>query len=785
MIDALPLLLAPEGYQISRSVRLRESAAASFTRTPASSGDRKLWTWSGWIKRGDLETVNPFFGASVDADTLTTLNFNSTGTIRFYRESGTVLVALGETTAVYRDPSAWYHIVCAYDSAQASSTNRLKIYANGVQQTFTWSTTLPLDHQSNINANQLHSIGTAPQYTSTFDGYITEVNFIDGQALDPSSFGETNPVTGVWRPKKYIGTYGTNGFYLNFSDNSSNTSTTIGKDHSGNGNNWTPNNISVTSGITYDSMLDVPTPWDDGGNGRGNYPVWNPIEPNAALGGGTVDGNLLGYPANTAGTGQLKATVNFPTSGKFYCEVTPTVITSATATIGLLKSTIPVNTAPSSVGDEYVYRSNGNKSDGSTVTSYGATYTTNDVIGIAFDIDAGTITFYKNGTTQGEAYSGITGEYVASARDSATGGVVRYAINFGQRPFAYTPPTGFKALNTQNLPTPTILKGNQYFDVALQTGNTTGRTVSGLAFQPDLVWVKNRAGSSNRRWGVIDSVRGVNKTLSTALTDAEVTSQSDLLTAFNSDGFTIGADAGLYGWNGFAESYAHFTWKEGPTQGFDIVTYTGNASGAARSVAHNLGVAPRLMITKGREAQVTGTDNWLAWHGAFGAGEYLVLNSTAAKATSSSYWGNTVPTSSNFFVGGGASNVHNESGKNYIAYLFSEVAGFSRMGSYTGNGSADGPFVFCGFRPKWIMIKRTDSATSANWLLIDASRNPSNNANLFLLANSTDAEGTNNEFDILSNGFKCRFVGGNSNISAATYIFAAFAENPFKYALAR
>jgi hypothetical protein len=291
-----------------------------------------------------------------------------------------------------------------------------------------------------------------------------------------------------------------------------------------------------------------------------------------------------------------------------------------------------------------------------------------------------------------------------------------------------------------------------------------------------LVIVKNRAGSTNRRWGVIDSVRGVNKTLSTALTDAEVTSQTDLLTAFNSDGFTIGADAGLYGWNGFAESYAHFTWKEGATQGFDIVTYSG--TGAAQNVSHSLGVAPRMIIAKRRNA----TTNWFVGHGSLASWASALegLNTTSAVNNSATaVWNSTAPTSSVFTVGTDLS----ASGGTYVAYLFSEVAGFSRFGSYTGNGSTDGPFVFCGFRPRWIMWKRTD--TTANWLILDTSRDLYNLSGNQLFPNLSNAEFAGSIGDIISNGFKFRDSGASNNASGGTYIFAAFAEHPFKNALAR
>jgi hypothetical protein len=279
-------------------------------------------------------------------------------------------------------------------------------------------------------------------------------------------------------------------------------------------------------------------------------------------------------------------------------------------------------------------------------------------------------------------------------------------------------------------------------------------------------------------------VRGAINVLGSNQTIAEY-SNSDF--ALGTGQFTVGDNGGSdeYNPNKNASTYVAWLWNESATPGFDIVTYTGNASNAARSVAHSLGVAPQLMITKGREAQVTGTDNWLVWHGSFGAGDFLSLNTTSAKSTSSSYWGNTVPTSSNFYVGGTSSNVHNESSKNYVAYLWSEVAGFSKFGSYTGNGSSDGPFLHCGFRPAFVIFK--SSSSGYDWFMFDNRRDPENVVDLALFPNSSSAEsgGSTYMFDFTANGIKIRNSQLNLNGSGNTYIFAAFAESPFKYALAR
>jgi len=254
------------------------------------------------------------------------------------------------------------------------------------------------------------------------------------------------------------------------------------------------------------------------------------------------------------------------------------------------------------------------------------------------------------------------------------------------------------------------------------------------------------------------------------------TTTSGELYQFTSDGFNLGS----YGnFNANGVTYVGWQWKEGATQGFDIVTYTG--TGAARTVAHSLGVAPSMMIVRNRS---NGTVNWRVYHKSIGAANFLSLNLTNASAAASSVWNNTEPTSSVFSVANDGGS--NGSGENMVAYLFSEVAGFSRFGSYTGNGSADGPFVFCGFRPRYILIKQT-SVAGNSWVIFDTAINPENDgAQTNLWANNSNAENANDYgFDILSNGFKIRATSSNLNGSTNVYIFAAFAENPFKNALAR
>ena len=770
------LLQGDEGYTISRSVRLRSSASAYFNRTPAGTGNQQKWTWSGWVKRGSFGQQQLFTaGAGTGGSPECYIDFEDN--LNFQIFDGTSNLAVVRSTAVYRDPSAWYHVVVAIDTTQATAANRVLLYVNGQAITsFAFSTYPTQNLNTQVNATTAHRISSSTRTSAYyFDGYLTEINFIDGQALTPSSFGETDAVTGVWKAKKYTGTYGTNGFYLNFSDNSSNTSTTIGKDWSGNGNNWTPNNISVTAGVTYDSMLDVPTMWADGGNGRGNYATLNPLSNDQYS--TLTDGNLNLLTSVTL-SGGLNSSIGV-SSGKWYWETTVGATGSPNqAMLGIRNQSAVITGSGGYPGGDTngygYYASNGNKYN-STASAYGASYTSGDVIGVAFDADAGTLTFYKNNTSQGVAFSSIqmtNNIWFPAFGDGSSGSQCLLTVNFGQRPFAYTPPTGFKALNTQNLPDATIKKGNAYFDVSTWTGDgTSSRAITNSgSFQPDLVWTKARSGASNLSHLLVDAVRGATATLSSDQTAAEYTLSTGV-TAFNSNGFQIGTFP-----NGSGQTEVGWQWKESVSAGFDIVTYTGN--GTSQNINHSLGVVPSMIIVKNRSVG----SGWRVWHKNLTSASYVVyLNATNAQTLEAAAFNGTTPTSTQFSVG--ASGDTNGSGNSEVAYLFADVAGYSKFGSYTGNGSTDGPFVYTGFKPRYILVKRSDS--TGDWNLHDTARDSYNVADKSLFPNVSNAEATPYYMDIVSNGFKIRDSGSSMNTSSGTYIFAAFAENPFKNSLAR
>jgi hypothetical protein len=806
IIQASSVTGSTGAYQIERSLRFNSADSAYLNRTFGTPTSKDAWSLSGWVKRASLATgsLQTLVVAFTNASNYSILYFATSNELVWLEQVGGVTVSSQVTSAVYRDPSAFMNIQIVWDSLNATAGNRAIIYVNGVRATVSSPTNPNSGQDSYFNtASVVHEIGRNSNGPGAYlNAYLTELHFVDGQALTPSSFGEFNPTTGVWQPIEYTGTYGTNGFYLPFSDNSS--TTTLGDDFSGNNNDWTTNNFSVTAGAGNDSLVDSPTRYGTdtgaGGEVRGNYCTLNPLQLAGVslitLANGNLDITFAGSVGGVAAFRNIAGTIGV-SSGKWYWEVTYAGA-GTFLLVGITDSATLSTQYTGQTAGSYAYYSTGQKVNNASLAAYGASYTTNDVIGVALDMDAGTITFYKNNVSQGQAYSGITGTvFPAIGRDGTSNVQFIQPVNFGQRPFAYTAPSGFKALVTTNLPTPTIEDGSQYFDATTYTGNGgTNTIVNSGGMQPDLVWLKRRSSSSFH--ALVDSVRGVNKYLYSDLTNAEGTvSPNDALTSLNSNGFTLGANlnSGAPFINDSGATFVGWQWKANgagvtntagtitstvsvnTTSGFSIVTYTG--TGANATVGHGLGVAPKMVIVKNRDTVIA----WLIWHIGIANTQYLVFDTNAVQ-TAATAWNSTSPTSTVFSIG--TSNAVNESTKNLVAYCFAEVPGYSAFGSYTGNGSADGPFVYTGFRPRYVLVK-CSSAGSTNWVLHDTAREPYNLATASLYPNLSNAEtvAASQSMDILSNGFKLRNISGDINTSSATYIFAAFAENPVKYSLGR
>lgn len=819
-VEINPLFVSSTGgYQVGRSLRFRNSATAYLSRSPASAGNQQKMTFSFWVKRGQLGVSRGIYCSGASGSGATQggafIQFQTTDTLTVNQQTNNAYDWILTPTQVFRDPSAWYHIVVGIDTTQATASNRVLMYVNGVQVTSFSAATYPtLNLSTKFNASGATNFGAtidAGAVYFPFDGYLAEVNFIDGQALTPSSFGayDTN---GVWQPAKYTGTYGTNGFYLPFSNTSS--TATLGNDFSGNSNTWTVNNISLTAGTTYDSMIDSPTV----SASSSNYAVLNPLTNGSYT---TLSGGNLNTSGNTVtNNGNSRSSFAF-TTGKWYAEFTVTGVNSTYPQYGIMQSSdaqSPNNAAPQagygSILNSVAYRADGTKTIANTSSAYGSSYTTNDVIGIAIDADNGAVYFSKNGTFQN---SGVptSGSSKTGAALTWTGSSVELVIaiaeyngsgsatNFGQRPFTYTPPTGYSALNTYNLPAATIKNGAQYMAATLYTGtgasNAISNAVNGVSFAPDFIWLKSRSGIADH--ALMNTVVGATLGLSSNNTSAEF-NQSANFSSFNSNGFTVQGTSTSYNTNG--STFVGWQWKAGgtgvtntsgsitstvsanTTAGFSIVTYTG--TGANATVGHGLGVAPSMIIVKNRSSGVT---DWAVYHSNLtSAAYYLWLNSTQAQASSAIIWNNTAPTSSVFSIGTGSQV--NGSSNSMVAYCFAAIRGFSAFGSYAGNSSVDGPFIFTGFRPRFILIKEisgTNAATNS-WILYDTSRNTYNVSVATLRPNTTGAESTSsgaggNELDILSNGFKPRTTWDGINESSGTYIYAAFAENPFNSSRAR
>jgi len=799
-------------YKIDNSLRFDRSSSANLSRTPSSTGDRQIHTISMWVKRLELGRTTRLFGATNNSSNATYhfLEFNSNDKIRYYAGTeGSSATLNVQTNALFRDVSAWYHIVAALDTTQATSSNRAKLYVNGTQITSLANSTYGSQNANyqinNTNAHYFNKDGSS--LGNNFSSYyVAEVNFIDGQQLDPTYFGETK--SGVWIPKKYTGSYGSNGFYLEFGDSSA-----IGDDTSGNTNDFTANNLSA-----HDVMPDSPT---------NNFPVLSYIDSNTNLSEGNLkyaQGSGAGYKANSTFVIE-----DIADSQKYYVEYV--------SDSGYVNGIIPAHTTGANnnttrTGHLGYYPNTGNKYNGSSASSYGATHGTSNQM--AMLIGDGQIEFFKDNASQGVAFTGLTGSYkIMSNAFGSTGAGVIY--NFGADSsfvgaktaqnntdanglgdFFYAPPSGALALCSSNLPEPSItpLKDDipeDYFEANLWTGNGSSQSISSYEFAPDWVWIKERTNTSSHY--LVDTVRGASLFMQTNSTVGD-TSNTVNVTSFDSNGFSLG-NGGTTNQN--SKTYVGWSWLAGTAfsndasatgvgtidstgqvnteAGFAIISHTG--TGSAGTIAHGLGKKPAWIMTKLRSED---GDGWLIYHHGLNEGatpeqKYIVMSSTSGIQDNSIIWNDTAPTTSVFSVG--TSNAVNGDTETYISYVFSEIEGYSKFGFYTGNGSTSGVFVYTGFKPALLIVKQTDA--SNRWIIFDNKRGSQNEADttvinnnpleekLELNPNDDSKEGTSGTdcFDFLSNGFKLRRSGDVYNGSGHDYIFMAFAEMPFKYANAR
>jgi hypothetical protein len=815
-------------YQIPNSLRLRKSlGAARLSRTNGTPTSTEKGTIFGWFKRGALGTTQAIIGTGA---TYEVVALQADDTIYFQSANGGGARAR-QTGQVFRDPSGWMPFVFSFDTTNtAGGTPKQQRLWIGLTEVTYFPT---MDQDSLGMANPQWFLNTVVQYIGWsqnggggyFDGYISHMGWIDGQELDASAFFELN-ADGVIVPKSSSAVrtavavgggarngWGLQGSFLLF--NNTADATELGRDRSQSdtdtsGNNWTLTGVSTAAGVTYDVMTDTPT---------NNFATLNPLDRPDGSSKTYTQGNLvLNY---VSGNGPRTACTQAMSSGKWYWEVS---ITSANYAMGsgILKDGAALNEVLG-YGDTLSwgwYAATGQKWYNSGNTAWGSAFSAStDVLGVAFDADAGDLYFYKNNSLLGgaAAFTGLTsGPYFPGLTGGAS---TTPHINFGQRPFTYTPPTGFKSLCTANLPAVAITKPKAHFDVTTWVSTQAdAKTITGLAFQPDFFWAKERI--TGRSHNLFDSARGVTKSLRTDGADGEQTiavSATGKLKTFNSDGYTFGADTDTsYGSVNYGTTnHVGWNWKAGgapttdnvagagntptagsvkidganlgsalagtiaatrlsanTTAGFSIVTYTG--TGANATVAHGLGFAPKFFMIKGRNQ----TASWHGWHTALAGTEYIDINNTSAKSTLASIWNSTVPSSTVFSLG--TESTVNGNTNTFVAYLFAEIPGYSKFGSYVGNSSTDGTFVHCGFRPRYVMVK-ISSGSTASWNIFDTGRSASNLSKERLGADLSSAEDSSGSYgiDILSNGFKLRINDTNTNWSGGTYIFMAFAEHPF------
>jgi hypothetical protein len=821
----------------TQSLRFDSGSTTYLNKTFSSAGNQQSWTWSGWVKRSKIGTAynQHLFGVQLDGSNIGSITFRSNDTLKVNNKTGNTNGDECTTNAVFRDVSAWYHIVVSFDGSQSTQANRTKIYVNGVLQDKVTNLALSAGNgYLNTNAKE-HSIGARRENSTDelFDGYIAEMNFVDGSSLDPTSFGELK--NGVWIPINYAGGYGGNGFRLQFNETGTGTasSSTIGADTSGNANHFS------SSGIVA-SDCDMPD------SPENNFNTQNPLSKQTYT---FAEGNLKLSRAGGTSQSATIGTISVP-SGKWYWEVKLISGQSSYPRIGMFNTALGNNHIESKypANNDFgarVWGSGGGTNlifgDSNTQASFGS-YTNGDVLQFALDMDNYKMymgkndTWYTNSATTTDKANisdssanpafGSVANLDINAGDSftpcifANAGADIWVANFGQDStfagaitaggntdangigdFYYSPPSGYLALCTANLPEPTIspnadTQADDHFNTVIYDGNNDATRTFDIGFVTDFAWFKarNQAGYGHNLY---DSVRGVQKYLQSNTTGAEIIN-TEGVTDFDDNGLLkIGTDAFI---NESGTTMVLWNWKAGGTAvsntdgsitssvsantdaGFSIVSYTGSGSGTS-TVGHSLGKKPDLLIVKSRDD----ADNWLVgsdkisgwnWYS-----DYLHLQATSAKMTDANGSGfNSAPTSTVFSVGA----YLNGSSENYIAYLFTSIDGYSSINSYTGNGSADGTFIYTGFRPAFVLFKRTDT-TGNGWGMKDTVRDSTNPNNGYLFAESNGAEGTATSLDIdfLSNGLKFRGTSSDGNASGGTYIYMSFAENPFKYANAR
>jgi len=799
-------------FEISNSLRF-DTASSTYLEKDSYTHNRQIFTYSFWFKPTNPTVRQFIFGRYIDGNNVSALEYDGgeNGRLSWYDYQSGAYTFQQRTSALHRDVSAWYHVVLRVDTTDGTAGNRARMYVNGTEQTsFSASTTVSQNVSFLLGdgGNDFRWGTEGSNNRLWYGGYLAEVNMIDGTSLGPDSFGETK--NDIWIPKNTSGlTFGTNGYRLQFKQ------TGTGQDSSGIGADTSGNDVhfSVSALAASDVTIDSPT---------NNFAVQMISDANGSI--SITEGGLKSQVASSGNYLSVGTNIGMK-GGKYYFEYRGIRGGNNSTALPAVRL-FPDGTSSHSSSDNPT---------GSIDLNCGTQDGDDGVYMVALDLDNGKVYRGRNGSwsNSGDPTSGATGTgnvqtlTAANLTSQLRVGVVHrfdtgtsiITFNFGQEGtflgyttaggnadengfgnFKYAPPSGYLAICTRNLPDPVSTidpaeggSSQDYFNTVLYTGNATQKDITGVGFQPNWTWIKQRSGNFSHVLG--DSVRGDNKFVASNTTGAEETDDSKFRT-FVSDGFQVGTHNGV---NENNETYVAWNWKAGTSfsndasatsvgsidsagsvnsdLGFSIINFTG--TGSVLTVAHGLSQAPELIIEKSREK----ADYWLAYAAPLGNTKGLIFNSSQSVFTSDTFWNNTSPTSSVWTMG--TQNAVNNSGEETIAYCFHSVENYSKIGSYTGNGNADGPFVYTGFRPAWVMHKRTDG--TGQWAILDNTRSPFNVANKHLYADESNAEVTNTSFnlDYLSNGFKVRSTNTYTNASGGTYIYIAFAEQPTKYANAR
>lgn len=798
------------GIDIPRSLRFNTNNGSNQYLTKNSGGGSATkWTYSLWSK--NLKIGNGVFMGynGNNPSSRETLSMGGSGNISWQlRYGGSQHQYRRSTYATesnHMDNGSWFHFVCQWDSNNSTTADRFIIWINGVRQDLIEYNSTQSGSQSGFMTGQNY-IGKAHDtsgYNAEF--YLAELHAVNDAVLAPTHFGFTDPITGVWRPKKSSDivaatTYGTGGWYLDFSDPSD-----LGADRSGNGQNWSAYNFDAA-----DCVFDSPT---------NNFCI---LDNNDFDGNKATDGNLQSGHANTNAWRHTRSTFLLGKgSGRWYWEVQQkgTIDSSNGHIAGLAHQNYMSRTQDPNSNSAYIYARQGDTRywNGGNAASHFPSTANNDIIQFAFDADRGLLWSGKNGTWTGaDPATGTNHSYSINYGGGDGGDVTPFVgsygsnnysiVNFGQQPFTYTPPTGFRSICSKNfaIQGPTITNTKSHFDVVTFTGNgSTGQSITSLQFQPDLIWFKSRSSTSWHAW--FDVVRGRAKGWSTNVTNTEYTSSStqDLI-SFDSNGFTVGT---TYAWgsvNGNTNNIVAWCWKAGGAPvsnsdgtitasvsankdaGFSIVSYTG--TGADGTVGHGLDAVPDCIILKNRDRAVEG----LVKHTMMASGKIMYTNLTDGEDTASGSNNGIIDDLDNaktFSLSrtgdSGNYNNNNVSGEKFIAYCWRSIPGYSKFGIFTGNGQGGtqqpgGTVVRLGFKPALVILKRTSSDSGSNWGMFDFKRLGYNRKVYDLRMNVNNTEGGDNDIlSLESEGFRITTTSsGFGGLNGQTYIFMAWAENP-------